>query len=64
MATEFYRITDQIKPAETLYLGVECFSLAKMHADAEETAKLLIKLYPETKYAKKRKDVDKKINWE
>lgn len=51
-ATEAYRITDKIKPAETLYICVECFSLAKMRGDAEETAKLLIELYPETKYAK------------
>lgn len=51
-ATEFYRITDKTKPAETLYLCVECFNFAKMYSDAEETAKVLINLYPDTDYAK------------
>ncbi len=58
-ATEFYRVTDKIKPAETLYLGTECFNLAGMFSDAEETAQLLINLYPNTEYAKNVKKLQK-----
>ena len=58
-ATEFYRVTDKIKPAETLYLGTECFNLAGMLSDAEETAQLLINLYPNTDYAKNVKKIQK-----
>ena len=58
-ATEFYRVTDKIKPAETLYLGTECFNLAGMLSDAEETAQLLINLYPNTGYAKNVKKLQK-----
>ena len=58
-ATEFYRVTDKIKPAETLYLGTECFNLAGMLSDAEETAQLLINLYPNTDYAKNVKKLQK-----
>lgn len=60
-AAELYRkITDSetekqetgIRPAEMLYAAVECFVSAGFDGDAEETAKLLIELYPKTKQAK------------
>lgn len=42
-----------VKPAQMLYAAVECFIGDDLFADADETAKLLVQLYPNTKQAQR-----------
>lgn len=59
-AAAFYRTAgNSQKAAASLYSAADSFMAASMKGDAQETAKLLVQLYPETKQAKKVMDLVK-----
>lgn len=59
-AAAFYRTAgNSQKAAASLYSAADSFMTASMKGDAQETAKLLVQLYPETKQAKKVMDLVK-----
>nr|MCR4954164.1 tetratricopeptide repeat protein [Treponema sp.] len=59
-AAAFYRTAgNSQKAAASLYSAADSFMTASMKGDAQETAKLLVQLYPDTKQAKKVMDLVK-----